>query len=289
MRALAIHRPELARPLRHLGSTRKPFVRSQGRGLDGLDRLCRSPAGAPAFFVGSAGSLAAVKLPLVVAPWPTGCTECAAVDASSRLVSPLAARQPQPPRLLPRRRPWSHRAPPPCTSSGEWPSWCWWRARCQQPGRWVQGWPTPCGQHLARLRKRRCCGAAMTTAICVRCRAPGGANLEAAQRVRAGALPERRQALAWPGRPGRWRLRSALPVTWGWNPSAWGWRRDWLGRRPAVDGRAHQEFLDPPACLTTQQRSDGVGGVLGQGRPLARCPGWNGSRAVRLDRPCLMG
>jgi len=79
-------------------------------------------------------------------------------------------------------------------------------------------------------------------------------------------------------------------VTGAGIPSALGvWRRDWLVQRCWVDGRPHQEFLDPARCLHQPQakRSDGVDAGP---RPPARGARWNFVQGRFAGfRPCLMG
>jgi len=227
MRALRDSRPELARPTSTWVRTRNPLMSDKGKGLGWPWIALPIPlAGAPHSLRGDqAAAIAAVKLPLggVSALAKRGCPGALSVEppSAAALVSPTGRSPASAATLLPRRQTkWSIGPPAPGTSSlgRVGPNWCWWLPlSASSLARWVQrGWPSTLPwPDLARLRSAGCLAAAARTPRCG-ARSPVEAQLEAAQKVRAGALPEPEAGLLALRPPGDGRMADPARLLFYW-------------------------------------------------------------------------
>jgi phosphopantothenoylcysteine decarboxylase/phosphopantothenate--cysteine ligase len=214
--------------------------------------------------VGISGSIAAVKLPLVVSALAQRGAEvrCVLTPSAARLVSAeaLACLSRNPCHLDADQ--WSHQAPRPLhVELAEWAELVLMAPLSATTlGRWVHG-----------------LGDSLLASTLMACEAPVLAA--AAMNTSMWSAPAVRanwgQLQGWPGvlplgpaagvlacdRQGEGRMaESDLLLLAVESLALWGWRRDWQGRRLLVSAGPTREFLDPARCLTNP--STGRMGVL---------------------------
>ncbi len=231
---------------------------------DGPIPPAADPLAGRRILVAITGSIAAVKLPLVVSALAQrgAVVRCVLTPSAERLVSPvaLASLSRQPVQLEADQ--WSHRAPRPLhIELAEWAELILLAPlSATSLGRWVHGLgDTLLASVLLASEAPVLAAAAMNTAMWG---APAvGANWQALQgfdRVlplgpQAGLLACDRQG------EGRMAEPEALLLALE-SLAVWGWRRDWSGRRLLVTAGPTREHLDPARCLTNP--STGRMGVL---------------------------
>ncbi|MCP9916522.1 bifunctional phosphopantothenoylcysteine decarboxylase/phosphopantothenate--cysteine ligase CoaBC [Cyanobium sp. ATX 6F1] len=210
------------------------------------------------------GSIAAVKLPLVVSALAQrgAVVRCVLTPSAERLVSPVAlaslSRQP----VLLDADQWSHRAPRPLhIELAEWAELILLAPlSATSLARWVHGLgDTLLASVLLAAEAPVLAAAAMNTAMWG---APAvGANWQALQGFDR-VLPLGPQAgLLACDRRGEGRMAEPEALLLALESLAvWGWRRDWCGRRLLVTAGPTREHLDPARCLTNP--STGRMGVL---------------------------
>ena len=242
--------------------------------------------------VGISGSIAAVKLPLLVSALAQRGAQvrCVVTPSAARLVSPVAlACLSRHPCLLEADQ-WSHHAPRPLhIELAEWAELVLVAPlSASSLARWVHGQAdTLLASTLLASEAPILAAAAMNTAMWRA--APVQRNWEqllAMERVLPlGPEP----GLLACDRRGEGRLvESAVLLLALESLLLWGWRRDWQGRRLLVTAGPTQERLDPARCLTNP--STGLMGVL-----LAQAARLRGARVdlihgpLRLDPALLEG
>ncbi|MCP9849683.1 bifunctional phosphopantothenoylcysteine decarboxylase/phosphopantothenate--cysteine ligase CoaBC [Cyanobium sp. Morenito 9A2] len=222
------------------------------------------PLGGRRILVAISGSIAAVKLPLVVSALAKrgALVRCVLTPSAERLVSPVAlaslSRQP----VLLEEDQWSHGAPRPLhIELAEWAELILLAPlSATSLGRWVHGLgDTLLASVLLASEAPVLAAAAMNTSMWG---APSvSANWQALQGFE-GVLPLGPQAgLLACDRQGEGRMAESEALLLALESLAvWGWRRDWHGRRLLVSAGPTREHLDPARCLTNP--STGRMGVL---------------------------
>ncbi len=231
---------------------------------DGPIPPAADPLAGRRILVAITGSIAAVKLPLVVSALAQrgAVVRCVLTPSAERLVSPLAlaslSRQP----VHLEADQWSHRAPRPLhIELAEWAELILLAPlSATSLGRWVHGLgDTLLASVLLASEAPVLAAAAMNTAMWG---APAvGANWQALQGFDR-VLPLGPQAgLLACDRHGEGRMAEPEALLLALESLAvWGWRRDWCGRRLLVTAGPTREHLDPARCLTNP--STGRMGVL---------------------------
>jgi phosphopantothenoylcysteine decarboxylase / phosphopantothenate---cysteine ligase len=242
--------------------------------------------------VGISGSIAAVKVPLVVSALVKRGAEvrCLLTPSAARLVSPVAlASLSRHPCFLESDQ-WSHQAPRPLhIELAEWAELVLLAPlSATSLARWVHGLAdTLLASTLLACEAPILAAAAMNTAMWGAAPVQGNwERLLAMERV-LPLLPE--TGLLACDRLGEGRMADPAVLLLALESLLlWGWRRDWVGRRLLVTAGPTQEFLDPVRCLTNP--SSGLMGVL-----LAQAARFRGARVdlihgpLRLDPALLEG
>ncbi|MGB7564728.1 MAG: bifunctional phosphopantothenoylcysteine decarboxylase/phosphopantothenate--cysteine ligase CoaBC [Prochlorococcaceae cyanobacterium] len=231
---------------------------------DGPIPPAADPLAGRRILVAITGSIAAVKLPLVVSALAQrgAVVRCVLTPSAERLVSPvaLASLSRQPVQLEADQ--WSHRAPRPLhIELAEWAELILLAPlSATSLGRWVHGLgDTLLASVLLASEAPVLAAAAMNTAMWG---APAvGANWQALQGFDR-VLPLGPQAgLLACDRHGDGRMAEPEALLLALESLAvWGWRRDWSARRLLVTAGPTREHLDPARCLTNP--STGRMGVL---------------------------
>ena len=214
--------------------------------------------------VGISGSIAAVKLPLVVSALAKRGAEvrCVLTPSAERLVSPVALASLSRQRCYHDADQWSHTAARPLhVELAEWAELVLLAPlSATSLGRWVYGLgDTLLASLLLATEAPVLAAAAMNTAMWG---SPGvGRNWQALQAMErvlplgpaAGLLACDRQGTGRMAEPAA--LLLALESL-----ACWGWRRDWQGLRLLVSAGPTREWLDPARCISNP--STGRMGVL---------------------------
>ncbi|MCP9772009.1 bifunctional phosphopantothenoylcysteine decarboxylase/phosphopantothenate--cysteine ligase CoaBC [Synechococcus sp. Tobar12-5m-g] len=242
--------------------------------------------------VGISGSIAAVKLPLVVSALAKRGAQvrCVVTPSAARLVSPVAlASLSRQPCFLDADQ-WSHQAPRPLhIELAEWAELVLVAPlSATSLGRWVHGLAdTLLASTLLACEAPVLAAAAMNTAMWRAAPVQGNWERLLAMEGVLPLLPE--TGLLACDRLGEGRMADPALLLLGLESLLlWGWRRDWQGRRLLVTAGPTQEFLDPARCLTNP--SSGLMGVL-----LAQAARLRGARVdlihgpLRLDPALLEG
>jgi phosphopantothenoylcysteine decarboxylase/phosphopantothenate--cysteine ligase len=249
---------------------------------EGPQAAIPDPLAGRRILVAISGSIAAVKLPLVVSALAKrgALVRCVLTPSAERLVSPVAlaslSRQP----VLLEADQWSHRAPRPLhVELAEWAELILLAPLSATTlGRWIHGLgDTLLGSVLLASEAPVLAAAAMNTAMWG---APSvGANWAALQRYER-VLPLGPQAgLLACDREGEGRMAEPAALLLALESLAlWGWSRDWEGRRLLVTAGPTREHLDPARCLTNP--STGRMGVL-----LAQAARLRGARVDLVHGP----
>lgn len=249
---------------------------------DGPQASIPDPLAGRRILVAISGSIAAVKLPLVVSALAQRGAQvrCVLTPSAERLVSPVAlaslSRQP----VLLDADQWSHWAPRPLhVELAEWAELILLAPLSATTlGRWVHGLgDTLLASVLLASEAPVLAAAAMNTAMWG---APSvGANWAALQRYER-VLPLGPQAgLLACDREGEGRMAEPAALMLALESLAlWGWNRDWEGRRLLVTAGPTREHLDPARCLTNP--STGRMGVL-----LAQAARLRGARVDLVHGP----
>ena len=236
-----------------------------------MDPATTDPAAGPAdplagrrILVGISGSIAAVKLPLVVSALAKRGAQvrCVVTPSAERLVSPVAlaslSRQP----CHCDADQWSHRAPRPLhIELAEWAELVLLAPlSATSLGRWVQGLgDTLLASLLLATEAPVLAAAAMNTAMWA---SPGVARNWADLQGYGQVLPlGPAEGLLACDRQGAGRMAEPELLLLALESLAlWGCRRDWQGRRLLVTAGPTREWLDPARCLSNP--STGRMGVL---------------------------
>lgn len=238
-------------------------MRSKGKGLDGLDRLA-DPLAGRRILVGISGSIAAVKLPLVVSALAKrgALVRCLLTPSAAALVSPLALASLSRHACFLDADQWSHRAPRPLhIELAEWAELVLVAPlSASSLARWVQGLAdTLLASTLLACEAPVLAAAAMNTAMWRA--APVRRNWKQLKGFERVLSLEPEAGLLACDRQGDGRMAEPALLLLGLESlQLWGWRRDWLGRRLLVTAGPTQEFLDPARCLTNP--SSGLMGVM---------------------------
>jgi phosphopantothenoylcysteine decarboxylase/phosphopantothenate--cysteine ligase len=249
---------------------------------EGPQAAIPDPLAGRRILVAISGSIAAVKLPLVVSALAKrgALVRCVLTPSAERLVSPVAlaslSRQP----VLLDADQWSHRAPRPLhVELAEWAELILLAPLSATTlGRWIHGLgDTLLASVLLASEAPVLAAAAMNTAMWG---APSVRANWAALRRYERVLPLGPQAgLLACDREGEGRMAEPAALLLALESLAlWGWDRDWEGRRLLVTAGPTREHLDPARCLTNP--STGRMGVL-----LAQAARLRGARVDLVHGP----
>lgn len=214
--------------------------------------------------VGISGSIAAVKLPLVVSALAQRGADvrCVLTPSAEQLVSPLALASLSRNSCFLDADQWSHRAPRPLhVDLAEWPELILLAPLSATTlGRWVHGLgDSLLASVLLAAEAPVLAAAAMNTAMWG---SPGvAANWQALQEFERVLLLGPSSGLLACDRQGAGRMAEPVQLLLALESLALhGWRRDWQGRRLLVSAGPTREPLDPARCITNP--STGLMGVL---------------------------
>ena len=224
----------------------------------------QDPLAGRRILVGISGSIAAVKLPLVVSALAKRGAElrCVLTPSAEQLVSPVALASLSRHRCYLDADQWSHTAARPLhVELAEWAELVLLAPlSATSLGRWIHGLgDSLLASLLLATEAPVLAAAAMNTAMWA---SPGvGRNWQALQTMErvlplgpaAGLLACDRQGIGRMAEPGA--LLLALESL-----ACWGWRRDWQGLRLLVSAGPTREWLDPARCISNP--STGRMGVL---------------------------
>ncbi len=214
--------------------------------------------------VGISGSIAAVKLPLLVSALVKRGAQvrCVLTPSAAQLVSPVALASLSRERCYLDADQWSHTAPRPLhVELAEWADLLLLAPLSATTlGRWVHGLgDTLLASTLLATEAPVLAAAAMNTAMWG---APGvRANWEQLQRFERVFPMGPAEGLLACDRQGSGRMAEPELLLLALESLAsWGWRRDWQGRRLLVSAGPTREWLDPARCISNP--STGRMGVL---------------------------
>ena len=214
--------------------------------------------------VGISGSIAAVKLPLLVSALAKRGAQvrCVLTPSAAQLVSPVALASLSRERCYLDADQWSHTAPRPLhVELAEWAELLLVAPLSATTlGRWVHGLgDTLLASTLLATEAPVLAAAAMNTAMWS---APGvRANWEQLQGFERVLPLGPAEGLLACDRQGSGRMpESELLLLALESLASWGWRRDWHGRRLLVSAGPTREWLDPARCISNP--STGRMGVL---------------------------
>ncbi|MEN9387844.1 MAG: bifunctional phosphopantothenoylcysteine decarboxylase/phosphopantothenate--cysteine ligase CoaBC, partial [Cyanobacteriota bacterium] len=214
--------------------------------------------------VGISGSIAAVKLPLLVSALVKRGAQvrCVLTPSAAQLVSPVALASLSRERCYLDADQWSHTAPRPLhIELAEWADLLLLAPLSATTlGRWVHGLgDTLLASTLLATEAPVLAAAAMNTAMWG---APGvRANWEQLQRFERVFPMGPAEGLLACDRQGSGRMAEPELLLLALESLAsWGWRRDWQGRRLLVSAGPTREWLDPARCISNP--STGRMGVL---------------------------
>ncbi len=214
--------------------------------------------------VGISGSIAAVKVPLLVSALAKRGAEvrCVLTPSAAQLVSPLALASLSRERSYLDADQWSHTAPRPLhVELAEWADLVLVAPLSATTlGRWVHGLgDTLLASTLLATEAPVLAAAAMNTAMWS---APGvRANWEALQGFERVLPVGPAEGVLACDRQGSGRMAEPELLLLALESLAtWGWRRDWRGRRLLVSAGPTREWLDPARCISNP--STGRMGVL---------------------------
>ncbi len=214
--------------------------------------------------VGISGSIAAVKLPLLVSALAKRGAEvrCVLTPSAAQLVSPVALASLSRERCYLDGDQWSHTAPRPLhVELAEWAELVLLAPlSATSLGRWVHGLgDTLLASTLLATEAPVLAAAAMNTSMWA---APAvHANWEQLQRFERVLPLGPAEGLLACDRQGSGRMAEpALLLLALETLVCWGWRRDWQGKRLLVSAGPTREWLDPARCMTNP--STGRMGVL---------------------------
>jgi len=214
--------------------------------------------------VGISGSIAAVKLPLLVSALAKRGAEvrCVLTPSAAQLVSPVALASLSRERCYLDADQWSHTAPRPLhVELAEWAELVLLAPlSATSLGRWVHGLgDTLLASTLLATEAPVLAAAAMNTSMWA---APAvHANWEQLQRFERVLPLGPAEGLLACDRMGSGRMAEpALLLLALETLACWGWRRDWQGKRLLVSAGPTREWLDPARCMTNP--STGRMGVL---------------------------
>jgi phosphopantothenoylcysteine decarboxylase/phosphopantothenate--cysteine ligase len=224
----------------------------------------QDPLAGRRILVGISGSIAAVKLPLLVSALAKRGAQvrCVLTPSAAQLVSPVALASLSRERCFLDADQWSHTAPRPLhVELAEWAELVLLAPLSATTlGRWIHGLgDTLLASTLLATEAPVLAAAAMNTAMWA---APGvrgnWQQLQAVERVLPLGPAE---GLLACDRQGSGRMAEpALLLLALESLACWGWRRDWQGRRLLVSAGPTREWLDPARCITNP--STGRMGVL---------------------------
>ncbi|MEY3750080.1 MAG: bifunctional phosphopantothenoylcysteine decarboxylase/phosphopantothenate--cysteine ligase CoaBC [Cyanobacteriota bacterium] len=224
----------------------------------------QDPLAGRRILVGISGSIAAVKLPLLVSALAKRGAQvrCVLTPSAAQLVSPVALASLSRERCFLDADQWSHTAPRPLhVELAEWAELVLLAPLSATTlGRWIHGLgDTLLASTLLATEAPVLAAAAMNTAMWA---APGvrgnWQQLQAFERVLPLGPAE---GLLACDRQGSGRMAEpALLLLALESLACWGWRRDWQGRRLLVSAGPTREWLDPARCITNP--STGRMGVL---------------------------
>lgn len=214
--------------------------------------------------VGISGSIAAVKLPLVVSALAKRGAQvrCVITPSAAQLVSPVALASLSRERCYLDADQWSHTAPRPLhVELAEWAELVLLAPLSATTlGRWVHGLgDTLLASTLLATEAPVLAAAAMNTAMWS---APGvRTNWEQVQRFERVLPLGPAEGLLACDRQGSGRMAEPELLLLALESLAsWGWQRDWQGRRLLVSAGPTREWLDPARCISNP--STGRMGVL---------------------------
>ena len=214
--------------------------------------------------VGISGSIAAVKLPLLVSALAKRGAEvrCVLTPSAAQLVSPVALASLSRERCYLDADQWSHTAPRPLhVELAEWAELVLLAPlSATSLGRWVHGLgDTLLASTLLATEAPVLAAAAMNTSMWA---APAvRANWEQLQRYERVLPLGPAEGLLACDRQGSGRMAEpSLLLLASETLACWGWRRDWQGQRLLVSAGPTREWLDPARCITNP--SSGRMGVL---------------------------
>jgi len=214
--------------------------------------------------VGISGSIAAVKLPLLVSALAKRGAEvrCVLTPSAAQLVSPVALASLSRERCYLDADQWSHTAPRPLhVELAEWAELVLLAPlSATSLGRWVHGLgDTLLASTLLATEAPVLAAAAMNTSMWA---APAvHANWEQLQRYERVLPLGPAEGLLACDRQGSGRMAEPSLLLLALETLAcWGWRRDWQGQRLLVSAGPTREWLDPARCITNP--SSGRMGVL---------------------------
>ncbi len=214
--------------------------------------------------VGISGSIAAVKLPLLVSALAKrgAHVRCVLTPSAAQLVSPVALASLSRERCYLDADQWSHSAPRPLhVELAEWAELVLVAPLSATTlGRWVHGLgDTLLASTLLATEAPVLAAAAMNTAMWS---APGvRANWEQLQRFERVLPLGPAEGLLACDRQGSGRMAEPELLLLALESLAsWGWQRDWQGRRLLVSAGPTREWLDPARCISNP--STGRMGVL---------------------------
>ena len=232
--------------------------------------------------VGISGSIAAVKLPLLVSALAKrgAHVRCVLTPSAAQLVSPLALASLSRERCHLDADQWSHTAPRPLhVELAEWAELVLLAPLSATTlGRWVHGLgDTLLASTLLATEAPVLAAAAMNTAMWS---APGvRANWEQLQAFERVLPLGPAEGLLACDRQGSGRMAEPELLLLALESLAsWGWRRDWHGRRLLVSAGPTREWLDPARCISNP--STGRMGVL-----LAQAARWRGAQVDLVHGP----
>ena len=231
---------------------------------DALQQGPMDPLSGRRVLVGISGSIAAVKLPLLVSALAKRGAEvrCVLTPSAAQLVSPVALASLSRERCYLDADQWSHTAPRPLhVELAEWAELVLLAPlSATSLGRWVHGLgDTLLASTLLATEAPVLAAAAMNTSMWA---APAvHANWEQLQRYERVLPLGPVEGLLACDRQGSGRMAEpALLLLALETLACWGWRRDWQGQRLLVSAGPTREWLDPARCITNP--SSGRMGVL---------------------------
>lgn len=231
---------------------------------DALQQGPLDPLSGRRVLVGISGSIAAVKLPLLVSALAKRGAEvrCVLTPSAAQLVSPVALASLSRERCYLDADQWSHTAPRPLhVELAEWAELVLLAPlSATSLGRWVHGLgDTLLASTLLATEAPVLAAAAMNTSMWA---APAvHANWEQLQRYERVLPLGPAEGLLACDRQGSGRMAEpALLLLALETLACWGWRRDWQGQRLLVSAGPTREWLDPARCITNP--SSGRMGVL---------------------------
>ena len=231
---------------------------------DALQQGPLDPLSGRRVLVGISGSIAAVKLPLLVSALAKRGAQvrCVLTPSAAQLVSPVALASLSRERCYLDADQWSHTAPRPLhVELAEWAELVLLAPlSATSLGRWVHGLgDTLLASTLLATESPVLAAAAMNTSMWA---SPAvHTNWEQLQRYERVLPLGPAEGLLACDRQGSGRMAEpALLLLALETLACWGWRRDWQGQRLLVSAGPTREWLDPARCITNP--SSGRMGVL---------------------------